>query len=192
MTASKPVWLGSLALVLGLAGFLVPTAAPRAGEPAAKGEVTLEPLKFDAFKARLAQSGDKAHKYTLVDVWSTTCGPCMENFPHLVAMSQKYAPQGLRTISLSLDDASDQKAVAEARKFLREKKATFLNVLLDEDFGVGFDKLDINTIPAVFVFDRDGKQVKKYTMDDPNHQFTYDQVEKDVAAMLSTRPTASR
>jgi hypothetical protein len=57
-------------------------------------------------------------------------------------------------------------------------------VLLDEEFGVGFEKLDINAIPAVFVYGPDGKLVKKYTMDDPNHQFTYAQVEKDVAALL--------
>jgi thiol-disulfide isomerase/thioredoxin len=167
-------------------------AAPRADEPADPGVVTLESLKFDAFKARLARPVDKNHKYTLVDVWSTTCAPCMENFPHLVAMHHKYAPKGLQTVSLSLDDTTDAKAVEVARKFLREKKATFLNVLLDEDFGVGFDKLDINTIPAVFLFDRDGKQIKKYTMDDPNNQFTYEQVEKDVAALLSAKPTASR
>ncbi len=74
--------------------------------------------------------------------------------------------------------------MAAAEKFLQEKKAVFTNVLLDENYGDGFDKLDINTIPAVFLFDPDGKEVKRFTMDDPNHQFTYEQVEKEVAALL--------
>ena len=30
----------------------------------------------------------------------------------------------------------------------------------------------------------DGKELKRFTMDDPNHQFTYEQVEKEVAALL--------
>ena len=67
----------------------------------------------------------------------------------VVEMHRKYADKGLQVISLSLDDTSDPKAVEEARKFLLEKKATFLNVLLDEEFGVGFEKLEINAIPAV-------------------------------------------
>jgi len=99
-------------------------------------------------------------------------------------MHKKYAPKGLQVDSLSLDDTADKKAIEAARTFLREKKAEFLNVVLDEEFGAGFDKLDINAIPAVFVYGPDGKLVKKYTMDDPNNQFTYEQVEKDVAALL--------
>jgi thiol-disulfide isomerase/thioredoxin len=154
-------------------------------------DVKLEALNWNAFTARLAKAGSQHYKYTLVDAWATTCGPCKENFPHLVEMHQKYGGKGLQVVSLSLDDTTDTKAVAAAREFLREKKAGFLNVLLDEEFGVGFEKLDINAIPAVFVYGPDGKLVKKYTMDDPKNQFTYEQVEKDVSALLAGK-TASR
>jgi len=88
---------------------------------------------------------------------------------------------------LSLDDPTDKAAVAEAERFLKEKKATFTNVLLDENFGEGFDKLNINGIPAVFIFGPDGKEVKRFTMDDPNNQFTYDEVEKAVAHLLDAK-----
>lgn len=172
MSTFKPV---CFALLIGLS---VSTA--RAEEPG-----TLEPLKYDAFQARLKA---KDFKYTLVDAWASNCGPCKENFPHLVAMHRKYAGKGLQVISLSLDDTGDPKAVGEAKKFLKEMKAPFLNVLLDEDFGVGFEKLEISAIPAVFVYSPDGKLVKKYTLDDPNKQFTYDEVEKDVAALLAGKP----
>jgi len=146
------------------------------------GTIKLESLKWTQFKERLAAS--KGAKFTLVDVWATTCGPCKENFPHLVEMHRKYAGKGLAVISLTLDDPTDAKAVAAAEKFLQEKKAVFTNVLLDENYGDGFDKLDINTIPAVFLFGPDGREMKRFTMDDPNHQFTYEQVEKEVIALL--------
>ena len=107
-------------------------------------------------------------------------------------MHAKYAGQGMQVVSLSLDDSSDKKAIAAAKVFLQEKKAKFLNVLLDEEFGVGFEKLDINAIPAVFVFGPDGKIVKKYTLDDPKNQFTYEEVEKDVAALLKVKSAATR
>ena len=80
------------------------------------------------------------------------------------------------------------KQVSDARQFLAEKKAIFTNFLLDEEQGVGFEKLDINSIPAVFLYGPDGKQVKRFTMDDPNNQFTYDEVEKTVVALLDGKP----
>lgn len=145
--------------------------------------VTLKSLTWAEFQKHLA-SPPKSAKFTIVDAWSTTCAPCKENFPHLVEMHKKYAAKGLAVVSLSLDDVDDAKAVAEAEKFLREKRATFSNVLLKEEFGVGFDKLDISAIPAVFLYGTDGKELKRFTMDDPNDQFTYEQVEKEVVARL--------
>jgi thiol-disulfide isomerase/thioredoxin len=169
-------------LAVGL--FLLQSPHSSVAEDAASGGTTikLEALKWPKFKERLAA---RPAKYTLVDVWATTCGPCKENFPHLVEMHRKFAGKGLKVISLTLDDPTDKKAVAAAEKFLQEKKAVFMNVLLDENYGDGFDRLDINTIPAVFLFNPDGKEIKRYTMDDPDHQFTYDEVEKEVSALLA-------
>ena len=114
---------------------------PRSRTTAASAtDVKLERLNWKQFQERLA--ANKNIKYTIVDAWSTTCGPCKENFPHLIEMHRKYAKQGLAVISLSLDDPTDKAAVAEAEKFLEEKKAAFTNVLLDENFGEGFEKLE--------------------------------------------------
>lgn len=170
--------LAATALML-IAGLLPASAA---NDQAPATAVKLERLKWTAFKERVATNA-KA-KYTLVDAWATTCGPCKENFPHLIEMHHKYAPKGLAVVSLSLDDPTDAKAVAAAEKFLAEKKAVMTNVLLDEEFGDGFDRLSISAIPAVFLFGPDGKEVKRFTMDDPNNQFTYEQVEKEVKALL--------
>jgi len=152
-------------------------------KPSGEG-VKLERLTWSQLQQRLA---NPKVKYTIVDAWSTTCGPCKENFPHVVEMNRKYGPKGLAVISLSLDDPTDKAAVAEAEKFLKAKQACFTNVLLDESFGEGFEKLNINGIPAVFIYGPDGKEVKRFTMDDPNNQFTYDEVEKAVVALLDVK-----
>jgi thiol-disulfide isomerase/thioredoxin len=148
-------------------------------------------VKWDDFRTRVAASKAKA-RYTLVDAWSTTCAPCKENFPHLVQMHAKYAAKGLAVASLALDDITDPKAIEEAKRFLKDKKAVFTNYLMNEDFGVGFEKLGINAIPAVFIYGPDGKEVKRFTMDDATNQFTYDDVEKAVGELLAAKPTASR
>jgi thiol-disulfide isomerase/thioredoxin len=173
-------WACAAAVVLGAA--VVGTG--RADDARTGGTVKLERLTWAQLQKRLANPNVK---YTIVDAWSTTCAPCKENFPHVVAMNKKFGPKGLAVISLSLDDPTDKAAVAEAERFLKEKNATFTNILLDENLGDGFDKLNINAIPAVFIFGPDGKEVKRFTMDDPNNQFTYDEVEKAVANLLDAK-----
>jgi thiol-disulfide isomerase/thioredoxin len=181
---STPRSLFVIALIMG--GVLVnlgSAAAPDDGEPGAK--VKLEKLNWKQFQARLAEN--QSIKYTLVDAWSTTCGPCKENFPHVLEMHKKFAGKGLQVISLSLDDPDDESAVKEARKFLESKKSKIINILLDESSGGGFEKLNINAIPAVFVYGPDGKEIKRFTMDDTKNQFTYDQVEKAISELLDAK-----
>ena len=163
-------------------------AAAEASVPATtdRDDVTLTPVKYDELMARLA--ADTEAKFTLVDVWATWCPPCMENFPHVVAMHSRFAGQGLAVASLSFDDVTDSTALKQAEQFLREKKAVFPNYVLDEPQDVAFEKFGMSVIPAVFLFGPDGKELKRYTWDDPNHQFTYDQVERDVAALLQGKP----
>ena len=151
-------------------------------DSAAPGEVKLVRLSWKQFQQRLAS--DKTIKYTLVDAWSSTCGPCKENFPHVLAMHRKFGKKGLAVVSLSLDDPTNKHAVAEAEKFLKEKNSVVTNILLDDESGDGYEKLNISAIPAVFLYGPDGKEVKRFTMDDPNNQFTYDEVEKAVGALL--------
>jgi thiol-disulfide isomerase/thioredoxin len=147
--------------------------------------VKLEKVNFNEYLKRIA--ANKA-KYTMVDAWATWCAPCKENFPHVVEMHKKYAAKGLAVASLSLDDTEDSKALDEAKKFLAEKKATFPNYVLDEEQGVAFEKLAINAIPAVFIFDATGKEIRRFTLDNPNSQFTYDEVEKEVSELLAGKP----
>ncbi len=153
----------------------------------AADEVTFTPIKFVAFKARLAKNPTKA-KYTIVDAWASNCAPCKENFPHLVQMHEKFGKKGLAVISLSLDDIDDPAALKSAEAFLKDKKAVFPNFYINEAFGEGFDHLDISAIPAVFLFGPDGKEIRRFTMDDPDNQFTYDDVEKAVETLLAGKP----
>lgn len=154
--------------------------------PPPDSEIKLMKLDFPKFQSQVLKNA-KA-KYTMVDAWATWCGPCKENFPHLVEMHKKYADKGLAVVSLSLDTVTDEKALAEASKFLKEKGAAFANVVLDEDDGEGFDILDINSIPAVFLYGPDGKEVRRFTLDDAENQFTYEQVEEVVKLLLEGKP----
>jgi thiol-disulfide isomerase/thioredoxin len=177
----------SLVLVVLIAGGMLVDmgTAARSDDGDSSGKVKLERLNWSQFQKRLREN--QKIKYTLVDAWSTTCGPCKENFSHVLEMDKKFASKGLQVVSLSLDDPEDDAAVKEAKKFLESKKSNVINILLDEGSGGGFEKLHINAIPAVFVYGPDGKEVKRFTMDDPDNQFTYDEVEKAVSSLLDAK-----
>ena len=99
-------------------------------------------------------------------------------------MHKKYAKDGLAAFSCALDDPNAKDIKAKLLKFLKEKKATLTNLWLQESAEVWQDKLAIEGLPAVFVFDRDGKPAKKFTADD---NFTYADVEELVAELLKKK-----
>jgi thiol-disulfide isomerase/thioredoxin len=151
-------------------------------KPAA-AKVELRSLSWNELEKKVL-TNPKA-KLIVMDVWATWCGTCKENFPHLVELHKKYADKGLSCVSLSVDDPTDKRAVADAVAFLKEKNAVFTNVLLNEEQGVAFEKLEVGAIPAVFAYDPSGKQLARFTLDDVDNQFTYEQVEEFVKKALT-------
>jgi hypothetical protein len=92
-------------------------------------------------------------------------------------MHKRYAKDGLAAVSVSLDDPHDKKARENVLDFLRQRKATFTNLILDEKPEVWQEKLKISGPPCVFVFDREGKP-KKFESPD------YAEIEKYAAELL--------
>src|SRR5437867_3184174 len=75
-------------------------------------------------------------------------------------MHHKYAKQGLAVITVSTDEIEEGKSAEvkeQVLKVLREKGATFTNVILDETNEFIQDKLRFIAAPCVYVFNREGK-----------------------------------
>ncbi len=94
-------------------------------------------------------------------------------------MQKQYAKDGVVAVSVSLDDLSDKDVRGRIDAFLKAQHATFTNLILDEEVEAWQKKLGIDGMPAAFVYDRDGKIVKKFKDD-----YTYDDVEKAVQQLL--------
>ncbi|HVT42889.1 MAG TPA: TlpA disulfide reductase family protein [Thermoanaerobaculia bacterium] len=120
----------------------------------------------------------------VVDNWATWCAPCLERFPHMLEMAKRWTPQGVTFVSLSLDDRDDPDSIEQAREFLRQQDARIPNYLMDEIIPDAFDRLGLLGIPAVFIYDSKGTMVHRLTGDDPNRQYTEEDVEEAIRAMV--------
>ena len=136
-------------------------------------EVTVDMTDFDG----LMEAIQSSKKVTVVDIWSTSCLPCMKEFPGLVKLSNKYADE-VACISLNVDYIGLKKKipasyVPRVLKFLSKQEATFANFVsteADEDIR---GKLGIDSIPAILIYDETGKLAHKVTVDNSGDELTY-------------------
>jgi len=139
-----------------------------------------------------------AHKGEVVvlDAWSTSCPPCMKEFPNLVALHKKHGGKGLACMSLSCDYAGIKSKPPEfykekVLKFLEGQGATFQNVMSTVPADELFEqKMKLSSIPAVYVFGRDGKLVKRFDNEQAEKEednFTYEAITKLVEQLLAAK-----
>ena len=144
-------------------------------------------LKIASYEKIMASVKSHAGKVVVLDCWSTSCDPCMEEFPGLVRLHHKY-PKQVACISLSLDYeglGKPEDKVVPVLKFLNDQGATFDNFLSTDDSDSLFEKFDFAAPPAVFVYDQQGNQKKLFINDGSAPPFTYDDVEKLVRELIT-------
>ncbi|HWB07397.1 MAG TPA: redoxin domain-containing protein [Verrucomicrobiales bacterium] len=83
----------------------------------AKAPVTLEDIDATGIAA-LVKNPTK--KYRLINVWSTTCVPCVQEFPGVIKISRRMGLREFELITLSLDDPAEKK---KAHAFLEKQRA---------------------------------------------------------------------
>lgn len=131
----------------------------KAGAEAKKIRAALVPgAQFPDFDEKdlagqpLSVAGHKG-KVVLVDFWATWCPPCRAELPNVLAVYQKHHDQGFDIIGVSLDqDRSKLDA------FIKEKGMGWSQYFDGTGWGNKIaKKYGINSIPATFLLDGEGK-----------------------------------
>ena len=101
-------------------------------------------------------------KFVLINVWSTGCVPCIEEFPYIVDLQKKYKNEDVSVIFVSADwDENDQEVydflVSEnvAGTHYRKKEGN------DENFINEFSSFWSGALPFTGIYNRD-MILKKY------------------------------
>ena len=120
----------------------------------------LRPVDEAAYRKLL---GTQKGNVVLVDFWATWCAPCREEMPLLVRLEAKYRSRGLRMVTVSCDEPEQE---ADAGKFLQDHGVPQPHYLKkvedDETFINSVDPKWSGALPALFLYDRNGRQVSSF------------------------------
>jgi len=191
-----PLVAAAITLLIGTAPAQPPAAAKpgnTAQPPAAKpGNTPNPPLAAVAHAGLMAAVARHKGKVVVLDCWSTSCPPCVKEFPRLVALQERYRDQVV-CMSVSLDfeglDPVDM-LVPTVLRFLQEVKAGgVVNLIATEEADTMYKKLQLDSVPAVYVWKADGTLARRFDEGDAKTRlgrpFTYDDVEADVRGLLA-------
>lgn len=119
-----------------------------------------EDVNFPEFSAKTVEGGEisndvfKDSKLTVVNVWGSWCGPCVQEIPELQKLSENMKDKNVNVIGIAQDAGSNFQAVKEV---LDKSKVTYQNIIPSgptEDFV-----MSLQAFPTTFFVDSQGKIV---------------------------------
>ncbi|MCY7377581.1 MAG: TlpA family protein disulfide reductase [Pyrinomonadaceae bacterium] len=115
-----------------------------------------ENLGWKNFTGENVKLADLKGKVVVLDFWATYCPPCLEGIPHLNDLQNKYGAD-LQIVGLHVGGAEDEIRVPD---FVRKLKILYPLAHPEDALSNALMGAN-NAIPQTFVFDRNGKLVKK-------------------------------
>ncbi len=147
------------------AGGVVASGAETA-TPAAAGKGNAPDFTLPSLDGKNVSLSEFQGKVVLVDFWSTTCNPCLEEMPHLVEIYEKFKAKGFVILAVAGDGPETRSNVSTV---VHQKKMNF-PVLMDEETTVIARYNPKKDMPFWVLIDRAGNIVKKKNGYDPGDE----------------------
>jgi len=105
------------------------------------------------------------HKLTMLNIWATYCGPCLNEMPELGKLSAEYADKGVQIVGV-VADAVTSKGEADpdqtklAQELAKSTGATYTHLVPSKDL---IEKIlfKVQAVPTTYFFDEKGALVGK-------------------------------
>ncbi|QDW74952.1 TlpA family protein disulfide reductase [Lachnospiraceae bacterium KGMB03038] len=95
---------------------------------------------------------------SMVNIWATYCGPCIQEMPELASLHQEYADQGVQILGL-ISDVSDPGDEAAA-KIIEETGADYVHMIPSAELQSGILSM-VSAVPTTIFVDQEGNMVGK-------------------------------
>ncbi len=114
-------------------------------------------VSFKTLKSAVPLRMNQLGKPLLVSFWSTSCGVCLQEMPHLADIYKEFKPKGFEMVAVAMpfDRPSDVVELSERNDW------PFL-VAIDLDNQVSESFGDIQVTPTAFLIDKNGNFAEKY------------------------------
>ena len=91
----------------------------------------------------------------MINIWATTCGPCIEEMPELEEMNKEFQTKGGAIVGL-VDDVwvNNTKYLDEAKAIVSDTGVTYTNLCAWDGFD---DMLEAVGTPTTYFVDSQGK-----------------------------------
>ena len=97
-------------------------------------------------------------KVVVVDFWATWCGPCVAEMPNMKKLYAEYKDKGVEFIGVSLDQPKEDGGLDKLKAFVAKNDIQWPQYYQGNFWESEFSSSwGIDSIPAVFVIDADGK-----------------------------------
>ena len=129
-------------------------------------------LKIQSWDEVQTWVGSQKGKVVVVDVWSTFCEPCIEEFPQFVELHNRLRDQvACASVDIDYYGAGDTPEEIQPRvlEFLTKHTATSVNFISSTADEEVLDSIGVSAIPAVLVYDQTGKLKKTFTNDNDEY-----------------------
>lgn len=104
---------------------------------------------------------ERNNKFLLINIWATWCLPCREEFPDLVKLSSSFN-KSLDVIGISVDYPDEIES--KIKPFLKKVNVNFPVFVSgfknDEELITSFSNKWNGALPATFIYNSKGEQVK--------------------------------
>lgn len=93
-------------------------------------------------------------KLTMVNVWATYCGPCLNEMPYLGELAAEYDAEKFQIIGI-VSDVPEGEDQTLAENLVQQTGANYPHLLLNESI---YNALltDVTVVPTTFFLDQDG------------------------------------
>ena len=114
----------------------------------------------DAVSGEKVTSESLKGKVVVVDFWATWCPPCVADLPEMKRIYAEYKDKGVQFVGVSLDAPEAQGGKDKLMSFVKQNEVSWPQYYQGNGWQSEFSSSwGINSIPALFVVDADGKLV---------------------------------
>lgn len=144
------------------------SSAVRAAEPPSE-------LKIHSLDGKPFSLASLKGHVVVLDFWASWCVPCRASFPFFDGLLQKYGPQGVNVVGLTLEEDDD--ALTD---FLEGVVANF--PIVRDPTGQAGEAFEVVAMPTTFLLDREGRVVARFEGGDKQ---VHAKLEAAVATLLA-------